>query len=74
MTSPKPYLSARHAAEVLGCTTSTLIADIEANKIGSVIGGEAGGLGWFVPLWELEGERLEMHRKRLTNDSSAVQP
>ena len=65
----KPYLSARHAAEVLGCTTSALIEDINENRIGSVIGGEAGALGWFVPLWELQGERLDMHRKRLSSTS-----
>jgi hypothetical protein len=70
----KPYVMARKAAELLGITTEEVVADIKANKIANLHGGEMVDLGWFVPSWELTGERLEMHRDRLTAIKSVVQP
>ena len=70
----KPYVMARKAAEMLGVTTDEVIADIKANGLPNLHGGEMDGLGWFVPSWELTGERLEMHRERLAVIKSVVTP
>lgn len=62
----KPYISAGHAAELLGTTRQRVIDDVEAGMRGDVaalIG--ATGPGWcLVAAWEFEGDRLAMHRER----------
>jgi hypothetical protein len=73
----KPYVSAMTAARMLGVPVETVVADIAGGMDGnlvSLIGAPAGGV-YVIPSWELEGERLEMHRARLRADGdSAAMP
>ena len=70
----KPYVTARKAAELIGCPIESVVEDIEAGmdgKIASLVGGDANGV-WVIPVWEVEGDRLEMHRARLSVRESEV--
>ena len=71
----RPYVTARSASELLGVPYLTVIDDVRDGMDGSLpalIGGESGGT-WFVAAFEVMGERLEMHRARLTRtDTSTV--
>lgn len=74
--SEKPYVDASAAAALLGGDRRTVVADVRAGMAGTLaalIGGEWAGI-CIVPRWELEGERLEMHRARLANIKNLVQP
>ncbi|MFO1394668.1 MAG: hypothetical protein U1F09_12965 [Steroidobacteraceae bacterium] len=65
--APKPYVTARAAAERLGVPIETVIADVERGMRGeldALTGGPVGGF-YIVEAWELDGERIEMHRRRL---------
>ena len=65
----KPYVTAAQAAALLGVSVETVTADIGVGMRGellSLIGGKDGDY-WFVESFELQGERLESHRKRLTD-------
>ena len=63
---PRLFVTARHAAELLGVSEAVVVADIERgfSKIDSLRGGEYGDT-WVVYAEELEGERLDVHCERL---------
>ena len=70
---PKPYVTARQASAALGVPIETIVADIDAGMDGSLaalIGMAKDGV-YYLPRWEVEGERLEMHRARLTQSVEA---
>ena len=75
--SERPFMTARAAAERLGCSEAAVIHDIEEGMDGALpalVGAYADGL-CVVSAWELEGPRLEMHGARLgelQGESSAV--
>ena len=74
----KPYLTARKASELLGVPLEAVVADIDRGVEGhlsALIGASVGGI-YMVPSWELEGDRLAMHRARLTRtgEADATQP
>lgn len=63
----KPYIDATHAAALLGVDRRTVVADVQAGMRGTLAalcGAETGGI-CVVSRWELEGDRLAMHRARL---------
>ncbi len=63
----KPYIDASAAAALLGVDRRTVVADVRAGMAGelsALIGGEWAGI-CVLPRWEVEGERLAMHRARL---------
>lgn len=63
----KPYIDASAAAVLLGVDRRTVVADVRAGMAGTLsalIGGEYSGIV-ILPRWEVEGERLEMHKARL---------
>lgn len=65
--APKPYVTARTAADRLGVPIETVLEDIKRGMRGeldTLTGGPVGGF-YIVEAWEVEGDRLEMHRKRL---------
>lgn len=64
------------ASRMLGVPVEAVVDDISNGmdgKLESLIGAPAGGV-YVIPSWELEGERLEMHRQRLSSfgDSGVV--
>ena len=66
-----PYIAADDAAHKLGVPLVVVVEDIEEGMKGaipSLIGASYYG-AYIVPLWEVSGERLHLHRKRLTPDS-----
>ncbi|MCU0973837.1 MAG: hypothetical protein MUF80_07785 [Burkholderiales bacterium] len=74
----RPYVTARSASELLGVPYTDVIDDIRdgmAGALPALIGAESGGT-WYVAAFEVEGERLEMHRARLraAGDSAVVAP
>lgn len=75
-TKERPYLDASIAASLLGVDRRSVVADVQAGMRGTLAalcGAETGGI-CVVSRWELEGERLEMHRARLANIKNLVQP
>ena len=65
-----PYISADDAANKLGVSLVVVVEDIEDGMKGalpSLIGASYYGV-YIVSLWEVNGERLHLHRKRLTPD------
>lgn len=67
--SEKPYVDASAAAALLGVDRRTVVSDVNAGMIGrldALTGASVDGL-CVVCRWEVEGERLEMHRARLAN-------
>ena len=64
---PRPFVSARRAAELLGVSEAAVIADIVLGTNGRIdtLNGGPFGEAWVVYAYELEGDRLEMHRERL---------
>lgn len=70
----KPFVDASAAASLLGTDRASVVADVRlgvAGSLASLVGTESMGI-CVVCRWELEGERLEMHRARLAYDSSVV--
>ncbi len=70
----RPFLTARTAAAALGVPQSVVEADVRRiYPLDCLIGADVNGIV-YVSAWELEGERLEMHRARLRadGDSEAV--
>lgn len=71
----RPYVTARSASELLGVPYLTVVDDIRDGMDGTLpalIGAESGGT-WYVAAFEMEAERLEMHRARLADgDNLAV--
>lgn len=67
----RPLLTARKAAEILGVPEAAVIDDIQDGMDGALpalIGGRFGS-EWVCYAFELEGDRLEMHRARLARTS-----
>ena len=77
MRQERPYIDASAAAALLGVDRRTVVADVQAGMRGSLAalcGAETGGI-CVVSRWDLEGDRLAMHRARLTADGDReVQP
>ena len=72
-TLEKPYLTARKASALLGVPLERVVEDIDLGMTGNLaalIGAAVGGV-YMVPAWELEGDRLAMHRARLTRTGEA---
>jgi len=70
----KPYLTARKASALLGVPLERVIEDIDLGMTGNLaalIGAAVGGV-YMVPSWELEGDRLAMHRARLAASEATV--
>lgn len=70
---PKPYVTASVAARLIGIQPDALVADICRGNAGQnafAVAGAKVGEFWLVHSYELEGDRLEMHRKRLTSGSA----
>ncbi len=73
LASGRPYVTARSASELLGVPYLDVIHDIKDGMSGALpalIGAESNGV-WYVAAFEVEGERLEMHRARLTQSVEA---
>jgi len=74
-TLEKPYLTARKASALLGVPLERVVEDIDLGMTGNLaalIGASVGGV-YMVPAWELEGDRLAMHRERLrASEASGV--
>ena len=67
----RPFLTARAAAAALGVPQSVVEADVRrVYPLDCLIGADVNGMV-YVSAWELEGERLEMHRARLTQSVEA---
>lgn len=68
------YVSAYHAANLLGVSPKDVIEDIKhgmLGKLGSLIGGKH--VDWYiVESWELGGDRLEMHKQRLASPRESL--
>lgn len=67
MRQERPYIDASAAAALLGVDRRTVVADVQAGMRGTLAalcGAETGGI-CVVSRWELEGDRLAMHRARL---------
>ena len=67
MNEPKTFVTARAAAELLGVSEATVIDDVQEGMDGALPalnGGRSGGF-WLVYQYEVEGDRLAMHRARL---------
>ena len=77
MRQERPYIDASAAAALLGVYRRTVVADVQAGMRGALAalcGAETGGI-CVVSRWDLEGDRLAMHRARLTADGDReVQP
>lgn len=73
----RPYITARSASELLGVPYLTVVDDVKDGMGGTLpalIGAESRGT-WYVAAFEMEGERLAMHKARLTDgDNPAVGP
>jgi hypothetical protein len=73
-TLEKPYVTARQASQALGVPIERIVADIDAGMDGalpSLIGMPLQGV-YYLPRWEVEGERLEMHRARLSVEAGVA--
>lgn len=67
-TLDKPYVTARKAAERLGVPETVVTEDLghgTAGSLSALVGGEVSPGHWWVARWEVEGDRLEMHKARL---------
>ena len=67
MRQERPYIDASAAAALLGVDRRTVVADVQAGMRGALAAlcwAETGGI-CVVSRWELEGDRLAMHRARL---------
>lgn len=62
----KAFLTARAAAEIIGCDEAAVVADVKAGytDMYKLNGGEFGNTH-IVYRYELEGDRLAMHQARL---------
>ena len=70
----RPYVTARSASELLGVPYLTVLDDVQEGMDGALpalIGSVSNGT-WYVAAFELEGDRLEMHRARLSDRESGV--
>ena len=68
----RPFVTARSAADTLGVLETTVIDDVMEGMDGALpalLGGRYGG-AWIVYAFEVEGERLAMHRARLAGIKS----
>lgn len=70
----RPFITARSASELLGVPYLTVVDDIQEGMDGALpalIGAVSNGV-WYVAAFEMDGERLEMHRARLADGDSGV--
>ena len=70
----KPYVTVKDAAVLLGVPEEVIYEDIDRGTLGdlaSLIGGKEGDY-WFIPSWELEGDRLAWHKATLTASSGSA--
>lgn len=75
MSEGKRYVSATVAAAKISVSRDVVVADIERGNRGEdafALAGERQGDWWLVESYEVEGERLAMHKKRLTGNSASV--
>jgi hypothetical protein len=70
----RPFVSARYAAEQLGVPEAVVIEDVKRGwaHLDSLNGGQ-GGDYWLVYSYEVEGDRLDLHRARLQGAVSRAQ-
>lgn len=71
--SDKPFITARQAAELIGAPLDIVVRDIEEGMDGALpalIGGRAFDT-WIVYAYEVDGDRLTMHRARLADRETA---
>ncbi len=68
MIQPRPFCTARAAAQLLGVTEARVIDDVQEGMDGALpaLNGGRYGDAWVVYRYEIEGERLAMHRAKLS--------
>ena len=64
----RPYVTARSASELLSVPYTAVVDDVQEGMDGALpaLIGDVNNGTWYVAAFEVEGDRLEMHRARLT--------
>jgi len=72
----RPFVTSLQASTLLGVSETAVIDDVQEGMDGRLpaLNGGRSGDYWIVYAYECEGERLDMHRKRLASTSKASLP